>query len=99
MPAQQRAHSARVSWLCTTGAVLLLISPACSRPSGETLPGGSEPASAAAVPAPPQQPAPAPPPDVVATAPLTEAAVRGLLDAWLEAQNRGDFAAYEKLYA
>jgi hypothetical protein len=99
MPAQQRAHSARVSWLCTTGAVLLLISPACSRPSGETLPGGSEPASAAAVPAPPQQQAPAPPPDVVATAPLTEAAVRGLLDAWLEAQNRGDFAAYEKLYA
>ncbi|HTV23611.1 MAG TPA: nuclear transport factor 2 family protein [Polyangiaceae bacterium] len=31
--------------------------------------------------------------------PLGEAAVRGLLDAWLDAQNRGDFAAYEKLYA
>jgi ketosteroid isomerase-like protein len=34
-----------------------------------------------------------------AALPLTEAAVRSLLDAWLDAQNRGDFNAYAKLYA
>ena len=34
-----------------------------------------------------------------AEAPVTEAQAQALLDRWLEAQNRGDFAAYEKLYA
>lgn len=32
-------------------------------------------------------------------APATEAAAKALLDAWLQAQNRGDFASYEQLYA
>lgn len=36
---------------------------------------------------------PTPPPAVA------DAAVRALLDAWLTAQNAGDFAAYERLYA
>lgn len=30
---------------------------------------------------------------------LEEASVRALLDDWLDAQNRGDFSAYERLYA
>lgn len=36
---------------------------------------------------------------VPAARPLSESEARALLDAWAQAQNRGDFAAYEALYA
>jgi hypothetical protein len=34
-----------------------------------------------------------------AALPIADARLQALLDAWLDAQNKGDFAAYEKLYA
>jgi ketosteroid isomerase-like protein len=37
--------------------------------------------------------------DAAVIATIPEASVRALVDAWLEAQNRGDFAAYGALYA
>lgn len=46
----------------------------------------------------PVAPAAAPAADAAAAVP-TPAEVQGLLDAWLRAQNTGDLAAYERLYA
>ena len=43
--------------------------------------------------------APAPAPPAPAPSALSEADVRATLDAWLAAQNGGNFAAYEQLYA
>ncbi len=69
----------------TLAFVLLLA--ACSSPSETTDVAPSTPAAAAATPAPP------PPPK------LETAAVQGVLDAWLAAQNGGDFDAYSATYA
>jgi ketosteroid isomerase-like protein len=81
--------------------VLLLFSTACSRSSREPAPAVDQPS---AVPksanASPVSDLPAPPSSTPPPSPsLSEAAVRSLLDAWLDAQNRGDFGAYERLYA
>jgi uncharacterized protein DUF4440 len=81
--------------------VLLLFSIACSRSPREPSPAADEPpaapqsTNAAPVSDAPSAPSATPP----ASPPLSEAAVRSLLDAWLDAQNRGDFIAYERLYA
>jgi len=63
---------------------------ACSEPSSRRSP---EPSARRVAPAAPPTPTrPAPPA-------LPEADVRAIFDSWLSAQNRGDFDAYEPLYA
>lgn len=111
MPAKKTRWLGRFERLARFGALLLVASGACSRSTGDSAPGEREPARAAETPAPApvapaapgaSEPSPAAPsaaPPSPAVAPLSEAAVRSLLDAWLDAQNRGDFAAYEALYA
>jgi len=111
MPAIQHKPTARLGWLGNTGAGLLLLGLSCSRSNGDSVPGANEPAAGAPsqqapVQAPPVAAAPPSPanspreqqPETGAT-PLSEAAVRSLLDGWIDVQNRGDFTAYEKLYA
>lgn len=74
-------------FLVLAGSTLL----ACSEPAAPS-PGASAGATAA-----PSATGPA----SAAATPVTvdEKAVRALVDAWLAAQNKGDFAAYAKLYA
>src|SRR5687768_9879292 len=66
-------------------------------PSAETK------ASAAAAPTPKPAPAPAaapaPAPAAAAAAGVDETSARALVESWLKAQNTGDFASYESLYA
>lgn len=66
---------------------LVAIAPACKSSETDTTKPPAKPAPKAVAPA--AKPA----------APISERQWRALLDAWLDAQNRGDFAAYEKLYA
>lgn len=66
--------------------LLMLLLAACSSPSGDSGTADTTPTAAPA-------PAPAPP------ARLETAAVQGVLDAWLEAQNAGNFEAYGAQYA
>ncbi|MFO0694102.1 MAG: DUF4440 domain-containing protein [Polyangiales bacterium] len=73
-------------------ALVVLLSAACGpsrdeRPRPATRPSTAAPAAAA--------PAPAASPSQA----LADAEVNALLDAWLAAQNRGDFEAYQALYA
>lgn len=87
-----------------TAAASIVIALGCARPAAPAAPASSastgESASASptatdasVTPAAAVEARPTPPPTVA------EADVRALLDAWLRAQNAGDFAAYERLYA
>ena len=77
----------------------LLLALGCTRPAAQ-----NPPTTPAAAPDPgPDAPAA---PDAAVAAParppvaeLVPAEVRAVIDAWLRAQNEGDFAAYERLYA
>jgi hypothetical protein len=74
----------------------LLLAIGCQKKPAEE---AAAPPQAAATPAPQgavKKPAAPPAP---APAPIPEQAVKALVDAWLTAQNKGDFKAYEGLYA
>lgn len=74
--------------------------PAAPAASPAAAAGPDTAAPAAALPAPATAAAaPAAAPAAPAAPALTEAEVRGLLEQWLQAQNSGDAAAYQKLYA
>src|SRR5689334_14206203 len=77
----------RVALLAST----LALAVGC-KPSGST--GSADAALASKDP-----PAPATERDARAPEPVTDAAARAVLDAWLAAQNAGTFPAYEALYA
>lgn len=94
------AQSARVHCLRVSLRTVLVVLSfhgllACSRgPSASSEPSGAGGPSSAPAHSPVQTPASSP----VQTA-LSEPAAKALLEAWAAAQNRGDYAAYEALYA
>ncbi len=75
------------AFLVLTGCTLLACSePAAPAPAASSVANAPSSANAAARPE-------------AAPTTVDEKAVRALIDGWLAAQNKGDFAAYEKLYA
>jgi hypothetical protein len=85
----------RLLALCLTAFVAACSSAAAPTPAAPS-PTAAAPQAAAS--APPAAPAPDAPP-APSTAAVTEAEARALLDTWLLAQNTGDFATYDQLYA
>jgi hypothetical protein len=73
------------------------VSPAA--PIAETKASAAAAPSSKPAPVPAAAPAPAPAPQPSAVPGVDEASARTLVDSWLKAQNAGDFASYESLYA